>query len=70
MTIVDDITSILSHHSPFDDPNARRDEVARLGVLTLIGNIIATGFGGNDVAGFRMDHGRDHDPVPLDLMAR
>jgi hypothetical protein len=52
VTIVDDITSILSHHSPFDDPGARRDEVARLGVLILISNIITTRFGGNDVAEF------------------
>jgi hypothetical protein len=40
--MVDDITSILLHCSPFDDPNARRDEMARLGVLILIGNIITT----------------------------
>jgi hypothetical protein len=52
VTIVDDITSILSHRSPFDDPSARRDEVARLGILILIGNIMSTRFGGNDVAGF------------------
>jgi hypothetical protein len=50
--MIDDITSILSHRSPFDDPSARRDEVARLGVLILIGNIITTRFGGNVVAGF------------------
>jgi hypothetical protein len=68
VTLVDDITSVLSHHSPFDDPIARCDEVARLGVLILVGNIITTRFGGNDVAGSRMDHGSDHNPVSLDVM--